>query len=114
MLPMPKIIIIGILAYFIYRFVFNFLIPIVRTTRQVRRQFKNMHDAVNGQGGTFQQGGPFQPGGPFQQGGPFQPGGFQQGNFQQGAYHQETAQPQDRTQKPSNDKMGEYIDFEEI
>ncbi len=31
-----------ILIYLAYRFVFNFLLPIVRATHQVRRQFRNM------------------------------------------------------------------------
>jgi len=33
-----------LLAYLAYRFVFGFLIPVVRTTRQVRRSFRQMNE----------------------------------------------------------------------
>jgi len=37
------------LAYMAYRLVFDFLLPIYRTTKQVRRGFQNMQDQMNGQ-----------------------------------------------------------------
>ena len=37
------------LAYMLYRLVFNFIIPIVRTTRRVKRSFRQMQEQMNGQ-----------------------------------------------------------------
>ncbi|HET6254389.1 MAG TPA: hypothetical protein VFE32_09955 [Puia sp.] len=36
-----------IVVYLAYRFVFNFLLPIVRATHQVRKQFRNMQGQSN-------------------------------------------------------------------
>lgn len=36
------------LAYMLYRLVFGFIIPIVRTTRRVKRSFRDMQDRMNG------------------------------------------------------------------
>jgi hypothetical protein len=36
-----------LLAYILYRFVFHFLIPIIRTTRQVKRSFRDIHEKMN-------------------------------------------------------------------
>ncbi|GAA4340494.1 hypothetical protein [Flaviaesturariibacter amylovorans] len=33
-----------LLAYFLWRFIFSFVVPLVRTTRQVRRSFKQMNE----------------------------------------------------------------------
>jgi hypothetical protein len=45
-----------ILGYLLYRFIFSFLIPVIRTTRQVRKGFRQMHqhmnDHMNGNGGS--------------------------------------------------------------
>ena len=48
---MLKYILLGFTIYFAYRFLFDFLIPVVRTTRQVKKQF----DAVREQQQGFQQ-----------------------------------------------------------
>ena len=48
-MPLSEILFLAIVFYLLYRFVFNFLLPIVRTTRHVREQFRNM------QGGMHQQ-----------------------------------------------------------
>lgn len=48
-MPLSEILFLGIVFYLLYRFVFHFLLPIVRTTRHVREQFRNM------QGGMDQQ-----------------------------------------------------------
>jgi hypothetical protein len=34
------------LAYLLYRLVFNFIIPIYRTTRQVKKSFRDMQDQM--------------------------------------------------------------------
>ena len=54
MIPLSRIFFLGIVFYLLYRFVFNFLVPIFRTTRHVRDQFKNMQDQMR-QGQPFQQ-----------------------------------------------------------
>jgi hypothetical protein len=97
MIPLSRVFFLAIVFYLLYRFVFNFLVPLFRTTKQVRDQFRNMQDHM-------QQGRPFQqPGNPFQpQGSPFQ---------QQYARPQEPAEP---SSPPSKNSMGEYIDFEEV
>lgn len=48
---MLKYILLGFTIYFAYRFLFDFLIPVVRTTRQVKKQF----DAVREQQQGFHQ-----------------------------------------------------------
>ena len=78
-----------IVFYLLYQFVFNFLVPVIRTTRHVRHQFRNMRD---GMGENFQG----------QQG--------QQGQQQQ-------PQPQSRSRERHSSTRGpkeDYIDFEEI
>jgi hypothetical protein len=98
-MPLSQIFFVGIVFYLLYRFVFNFLVPVFRTTKHVREQFRNMQDP------TMQQGNPFQQ----QPGNPFQPNSnhFQQ----QYARPQEPAKP-GPSSKPS--PGGEYIDFEEV
>ena len=36
------------LAYMLYQLVFKFILPIYRTTKQVRRGFRDMQDRMNG------------------------------------------------------------------
>ncbi len=44
-----------LLAYFLYRFIFYFIIPIVSTSRQVHRQMKDFHQRMQQQEtGTYQ------------------------------------------------------------
>jgi hypothetical protein len=45
------------LAYTLYQLVFKFIIPIYRTTRQVKKGFREMQEKMNGQqsGGQHQQ-----------------------------------------------------------
>lgn len=37
------------LCYLLWRFIFQFVIPIFRTTRQVKKGFREMHERMNGQ-----------------------------------------------------------------
>ena len=37
------------LVYLLYRLVFGFIIPVVRTTRRVKKSFRDMNDRMNGQ-----------------------------------------------------------------
>lgn len=48
---MFKYILLGFTIYFAYRFLFDFLIPVVRTTHQVKKQF----DTVRKQQQDFEQ-----------------------------------------------------------
>jgi hypothetical protein len=41
---MFKYILLGFTIYFAYRFIFNFLIPVVKTTRQVKKQFDSVRE----------------------------------------------------------------------
>jgi hypothetical protein len=42
------------LAYMAYQLIFNFILPIYRTTKQVRRGFRDMQDQANGQAANQQ------------------------------------------------------------
>jgi hypothetical protein len=46
---LAEIFLIVIVFYLLYRFVFNFLVPVIKTTRHVRQQFRNMQDGMGGQ-----------------------------------------------------------------
>jgi hypothetical protein len=37
----------ALLAYLLYRFIFGFLLPVFRTTRQVKKQFRDMQEKMN-------------------------------------------------------------------
>jgi hypothetical protein len=56
MMPLADILFLAIVAYLLYRFVFNFLLPVVRATRHVREQFRNMQGPADGTGGTSRPG----------------------------------------------------------
>ncbi|HXB07870.1 MAG TPA: hypothetical protein VNW04_12150 [Puia sp.] len=86
-MALSEIFFLAIVFYLLYRFVFNFLVPVARTTKHVRRQFRNMQEmqeAMREQGGMRQQETQGQP---------------------------RPVQPQRPAQKPPT---GDYIDFEEI
>ena len=46
---------LAFIIYLGYRFVFNFLIPIIRTTRKMRRGFREMQERMNQHAQQFQQ-----------------------------------------------------------
>jgi hypothetical protein len=48
MMSLSEIMFLAIVVYLLYRFIVNFLVPVMRTTRQVREQFRNMQDQANG------------------------------------------------------------------
>jgi len=90
-MALSEVFALGIVLYLLYKFVFNFFLPIFRTTKHVRQQFKNMQE--NMQDPTGQPNNPFQR--PYtQQSGP--------------------APTQKKPDPSSKNTMGEYIDFEEI
>ena len=49
------------LIYLAYQFIFNFVIPVYRTTQQVRKGFRNMQDQMNAHDPANNQGGAGQP-----------------------------------------------------
>ncbi|WP_431212913.1 hypothetical protein ACQ86N_45940 [Puia sp. P3] len=51
----------AIVLYLLYRFIFNFLLPVVKTTRQVREQFRNMQEGNGQNAGGGYNAGPQQP-----------------------------------------------------
>jgi hypothetical protein len=79
-----NIFVLFILGYLLYRFIGGFLVPLFRTTSQMRRQFHEM----NGQ----------------------PPAGSQKGNQTTGTDPAEQA----HAPKSESSKVGEYIDFEEV
>jgi hypothetical protein len=81
-----NVFVLAILFYLLYRFISGFLIPLVRTTVHMRRQFHNMNNTPGNQPGN-----PPNPGN-----GPAAPNG-------------KTDAP-----KSTSSKVGEYIDFEEV
>ena len=56
MMPLSEIFFLAIVLYLLYRFVFNFLLPVVRTTRQVRQQFRNMQEGMGASEQKFNAG----------------------------------------------------------
>lgn len=74
----------GLLIWFLYNLIFRFILPVYRTSRQVKQQFRQMQEAMQNQA-RQQQG-------------------------QQPAPSASSAQPKKQSQKPG----GDYIDFEEI
>ena len=76
------LIILGIIV--LYKLIFDFIIPVYRTSRDIRRKFKDMNqqmqDRVN--------------------------------QFNQASQQQASAQKQEQQKKPATDK--DYIDFEEV
>jgi hypothetical protein len=53
---MLQFIFYAFLAYILYKLVFSFIIPVYKTTRQVRRGFRQMQEQMNQyQNGPYQQ-----------------------------------------------------------
>ena len=92
MMPLSEILFFGIVFYLLYKFVFNFFLPIFKTTRAFKEQFRNMRDNAQGRADPFQQ---------------------RTGTTQNAPFN---AAPQPKKPEPARapNTMGEYIDFEEI
>jgi hypothetical protein len=95
-----------IAAYLLYKFVFNFLLPVMRVTHQVRQQFRNMQGSPNESGGDRQGAGGFS--GQAADFGSSQPGSS---SGRPGAGGAGAGGPSKGSQKPPAD---DYIDFEEV
>jgi hypothetical protein len=98
MMPLSEIFFVGIVVYLLYRFIFNFFLPILKTTRHVRQQFRNMHETMNR---DQAQTGPFHAS-----------GNGARGPAQAAASNGGPSKKSDPSR--SSNTMGEYIDFEEI
>lgn len=83
---MWQILLYFFIAYLLFQLVFKVILPIYRTTRQIKKGFREMQERMNGQG---------QPGHSYQNGHPYQ----------------NTNNP---TTPDKNKQVGDYIDFEEI
>jgi len=103
MMPLADILFLAVLIYFLYRFVSNFLLPVVRATRQVRQQFRNMQGPANDAGSTSR---------PRSAG----PGNSRPGpGSSQRPFSADRPQPGQAANKRSTKPPAEdYIDFEEI
>jgi hypothetical protein len=44
---MLRILFYGFLIYLLYQLVFNFIVPVYRSTRQIRKGFQKMHEQMN-------------------------------------------------------------------
>lgn len=98
---MGQIILGFIGAYLLYHFVFNFIIPLVRVTRQVKRQVRGFHEQTR----SHQSG--------------FPPNSYQSGSFQSSAYgsgegYGKSSGPSFKKETQPAPKKDDYIDFEEI
>ena len=85
---MLRYILLAFTIYFAYRFIVNFLIPVVKTTRQVKKQFDSAREQQAYQQQAYQQ------------------------QAQQPHQHQQ-AKPSP-VQKNSKASDGDYLEFEEI
>jgi hypothetical protein len=81
-----NIFVLFLLGYLLYRFIAGFLVPVFRTTRQMRQQFHDVNGRSNNPAGH-----------------PPNPGSTPGGN------NGKPAEP-----KTGSSPVGEYIDFEEI
>ena len=97
MMPLSEIFFFGIVFYILYKFVFNLFLPIFKTTRAFKQQFRNMRDNMQDQTGPFQH----------------SRAQTTQTNTSQNAPFETPPPKKPAAPHPAN-SMGEYIDFEEI
>jgi hypothetical protein len=88
-----------LVGYFFFRLISNVILPVMRTVRVVRQEFHRQADGT--------QEGPMGPGGGTMGRGA---AGGRQGYGQNG----NAPNPQSPKSAPNWDKMGDYIDFEEV
>ena len=82
---MLRFLLYAFLAWFLYNLIFRLIIPLYRTTRHVKKKFREMHQQMEDQ------------------------------TRQQEAYQNNGYQKTNPTSKPAPSKSsGDYIDFEEI
>jgi hypothetical protein len=49
MMQLSEVFFLVIVFYLLYRFLFNFLLPVIKATRHVRQQFRNMQGGMDEQ-----------------------------------------------------------------
>lgn len=76
----------ALLAYFLYRFIFNFIIPVFRASRDIKKQVNEFKSRMQ----------------------------EQQSGYQQADFNQASANAHSHTAKPTSSKEGDYIEFEEM
>lgn len=54
---MARIFFLAIVFYLLYKLVFDLIVPVYKTTRQIRRQFSDVQGSGQGQTNTTQQNG---------------------------------------------------------
>jgi len=121
MMSLSEIMFMAIVVYLLYRFIVNFLVPVMRATWQVREQFRNMQDQANGGGGPSGDGasrggaphGGFGPG--------YRPGAGSGAGFGTGAAPGQGSNAGAAPRPGAGEKRSsgkppaeDYIDFEEI
>jgi hypothetical protein len=84
-MSIARILLYILLAYFLYKFVFNFLVPIIKVSWRVRRQVKEFQRRHQQQQDPLEQ--------------------------NESATNRQSSASNGATAKP---KSGEYIDFEEV
>ena len=52
---LAEIFFFGILIYIAYKVIFNFIVPVSHASKQMRQQFRNMHEHAQQQANNFQQ-----------------------------------------------------------
>jgi hypothetical protein len=52
---MLRYIIWTFILYWLFRFIFNFLVPVFRATRQMKEQVRDFQSRMDGQGNNFQK-----------------------------------------------------------
>ena len=52
---MAQVFFLGIVFYLAYRLIFDLVMPVYKTTKQVRRQFGDMHDQMRQHSNAYQQ-----------------------------------------------------------
>jgi hypothetical protein len=100
MMPLADILFLTIVVYLLYRFIFNFLLPVVKATRNIRQQFRNMQEPGNNSADNFSAGSSRQT---------FN--GFGKSNPSGGKAQTGSTSTSNRSSKPPAE---DYIDFEEI
>ena len=52
---MARIFFLSIVFYLLYKLIFDLIVPVYKTTKQVKRQFNDMHEHMQQQANAYQQ-----------------------------------------------------------
>jgi hypothetical protein len=58
---MAQVFFLGIVFYLVYRLIFDLVVPVYKTTKQVKRQFGDMHEQMRQHANAYQQQRPAEP-----------------------------------------------------